>query len=77
MDKYTNIIFSCLSVRMLSKQFTHIINTTLENQTVDLMGKQKALFVKSQQQMEFKWMSITLVKRENTLLTAGQYEGLL
>lgn len=77
MDKYTNIIFSCLSVRMLSKQFTHIINTTLENQTVDLRGKQKALFVKSQQQMEFKWMSITLVKRENTLLTAGQYEGLL
>ena len=54
MDKYTNIIFSCLSVRMLSKQFTHIINTTLENQTVDLRGKQKALFVKSQQQMEFK-----------------------
>ena len=77
MDKYTNIIFSCLSVRMLSKQFTDIINTTLENQTVDLRGKQKALFVKSQQQMEFKWMSITLVKRENTLLTAGQYEGLL
>lgn len=60
---------------MLSKQFTHIINTTLENQTVDLRGKQKALFVKSQQQMEFKWMSITLVKKKTHYLQLASMKG--